>query len=160
MFVFSPAPSNVWADLRVGRVIAFRCGLISGLHHELEVIGPERASRDFPAFDATFPGFCRHAFLANSCWDQLGWAKCSDPAKFETPRERNFSLTANESSAPEEQECGSCWLRYSWTQGSTLHLELEGACEPGMYYFSISSPTMRRSQPKYIEEVDRKIVIF
>ena len=54
MFVFSPAPSNVWADLRVGRVIAFRCGLISGLHHQLEVIGPDKASRDFPAFDPNF----------------------------------------------------------------------------------------------------------
>ena len=46
--------SNGWADLRVGRVIAFRCGLISGLHHQLEVIGPDKASRDFPAFDANF----------------------------------------------------------------------------------------------------------
>ena len=59
--------SKGWADLREGTVIAFRCGLISGLHHQLEVIGPDRASRDFPAFDANFPGFCRHAFLANSC---------------------------------------------------------------------------------------------
>ena len=34
------------------------------------------------------------------------------------------------------------------------------ACEPGMYYFSFSSPTMRRSQPKYIEGVGRKVDIF
>ena len=87
--------SNGWADLRVGRVISFRCGLVSGLHHQLEVIGPDRASRDFPAFDANsmqttnsmqnrckhhaasdaksmqttslkFVVFC-HAFLAKSC---------------------------------------------------------------------------------------------
>ena len=34
------------------------------------------------------------------------------------------------------------------------------ACEPGMYYFSFSSPTMRRRQPKYIEGVGRKVGIF
>ena len=34
------------------------------------------------------------------------------------------------------------------------------ACEPGMHYFSISSPTMWRSQPKYIEGVGRKVGVF
>ena len=46
--------SNGWADLRVGRVKAFRCGLISGLHSKLEVIGLDIASRDFTTFDANF----------------------------------------------------------------------------------------------------------
>ena len=177
MFVFSPAPSNVWADLRVGRVIAFRCGLISGLHHQLEVIGPDKASRDFPACDANF-------LIDQRKWSIFASGAGSGVSSFlehlkkEGLRARNllfqykicrrtfFSGRTRSNSIPFVQVLKFPEFLVHWRttrmHSSVILCVLLCSSEiwPWFCYFSVSSPKMRRSRPKHIEGVGRTVVIF